>query len=342
MSNNLRILFVFILWCLVFTITQFYILSEYNLQNEFILIDSGLTNLSVTLINCGLFFLIKNYPPKTSNFIQYTGIVLIAVIGAFFLQKYLLLFFITESTYINFIANTSKIRFVFNFLLIASNALISFSWNFKTDKHAEYLKFEENEKMLKEAELINLRQQLHPHFLFNSLNSISALLQINPNLAQKMIHELADFLRGTIKKDSHALVSLQNELTHLQLYLNIEMIRFEHRLAIIYSIDENTKNCLLPSLIIQPIVENAIKFGLYGTTEKINIHISSKIQNDLLLIEILNPFDNDATENNKGTGFGLNSINRRLYLLYTRNDLLKINISNNTFTTQLFIPQKTV
>lgn len=342
MNNNLRIFLIFICWCLVFTITHFYILTDYNFKTELTAIDAVITNLTVTLVNFGLFFLIKNYPPKTSNFIQFVGILIVAVSSTFYIQKILFNYFIFDLTYINFITATTKIRIVFNFLLIVSNALISFSWFYIHEKQNENENLNENEKMLKEAELINLRQQLQPHFIFNSLNSISALLEINTTLAQKMIHELADFLRGTIKKETNTLVTFQTELNHLKLYLNIEKIRFEHRLEIVTFIEEETKNCLLPSLIIQPIVENAIKFGLYGTTEKIEITITSKLKNDLLIIEISNPFDNETTENNKGTGFGLNSISRRLYLLYTRNDLLNTTISNNLFITQILIPQKQV
>jgi LytS/YehU family sensor histidine kinase len=119
------------------------------------------------------------------------------------------------------------------------------------------------------------------------------------------------------------------------------MVRFGHRLKVENNIDANTENRSLPTLLLQPIVENAIKFGLYGTTEQITIHITSKIQNDMLFIEITNPYDIEAHYANKGAGFGLNSIARRLYLLFGRNDLLKIHTKENIFITQILIPLQT-
>jgi LytS/YehU family sensor histidine kinase len=219
--------------------------------------------------------------------------------------------------------------------------MVSFIWNYKTNKQSETQRLADNEQLLRDAELLDLRQQIQPHFLFNSLNSISALLVTKPNSAQKMIQELAAFLRGTLKKENNGLVTLAAELNHLQLYLNIEMVRFGHRLKVENNIDANTENRSLPTLLLQPIVENAIKFGLYGTTEQITIHITSKIQNDMLFIEITNPYDIEAHYANKGAGFGLNSIARRLYLLFGRNDLLKIHTKENIFITQILIPLQT-
>ncbi len=123
------------------------------------------------------------------------------------------------------------------------------------------------------------------------------------------------------------------------MYLNIETIRFGHRLQVETQIETGTEQLLVPSLIIQPIVENAIKFGLYGTTENIVISIVCKKINDMLAIEISNPFDAETYQASKGEGFGLMSIERRLYLLFMRNDLLKITNTNNVFNVQLFIPQ---
>ena len=87
------------------------------------------------------------------------------------------------------------------------------------------------ERLTKEAELFKLRQQLQPHFLFNSLNSINALISVQPEQARKMIQQLSDFLRGTLKKEDQQWVNLSEELQYLQLYLDIEKVRFGHRLS---------------------------------------------------------------------------------------------------------------
>jgi two-component system, LytTR family, sensor kinase len=195
------------------------------------------------------------------------------------------------------------------------------------------------ESMVREAELQKLQLQLQPHFLFNSLNSINALILVNPPKARDMVQQLSDFLRSTLKRADEQWITLDQELVYLQLYLSIEKVRFGHRLDVQLDCDEQIKLWLIPPLLIQPLVENAIKFGLYGTTENVVISMKTKRVNDSLQIEIVNPFDADM-QPAEGSGFGLNGLKRRLYLLYTRNDLLKTTIENNQFTVQLTLPEK--
>ena len=197
----------------------------------------------------------------------------------------------------------------------------------------------EAEKLAREAELFKLRQQLQPHFLFNSLNSINALIGSRPEEARKMVQQLSDFLRGTIKKEETQWVSLREELQYLQLYLDIEKVRFGNRLATEIEIDEGTELLRLPALLLQPVVENAIKFGLYDTTGDTIIRLYAALEENNLVIRVLNPFDPETSSPQQGTGFGLKSIQRRLYLLFARTDLLTTNAKENIFTTIVKIPQ---
>jgi LytS/YehU family sensor histidine kinase len=192
--------------------------------------------------------------------------------------------------------------------------------------------------MAREAELFKLRQQLQPHFLFNSLNSISALVVTRPEEARNMIQQLSDFLRGTLKKEDQQSVSIGEELQVLQLYLDIEKVRFRHRLTSIIELDENASTMRIPPMLLQPVVENAIKYGLYDTTEAITISIKVVSSDNMLIVKVENPFD-ETTNISRGTGFGLSSISRRLYLLFARNDLMETKSINNQFITTLKIPQ---
>ncbi len=179
-------------------------------------------------------------------------------------------------------------------------------------------------QLRKEAELFKLRQQLHPHFLFNSLNSINALIGKEPQRARLMVQQLSEFLRHTLKKEDNDLISINDELEDLRIYLSIEQVRFGHRLTIEENIHDNCLDAKIPPFLLQPLVENAIKYGLYGTTGVVIIQIYGAILNGQFQFTIRNPYDpNTATT--KGTGFGLESVQRRLYLLFARNDLLQIN-----------------
>jgi LytS/YehU family sensor histidine kinase len=231
------------------------------------------------------------------------------------------------------------VRFSLGFLLLGCLTLLSIVWyNQKEQKENEARKTDA-EKLSKEAELFKLRQQLQPHFLFNSLNSINALIGSRPDEARKMVQQLSDFLRGTIKKEETQWVSLQEELQYLQLYLDIEKVRFGNRLATEIEIGDAAKELKLPALLLQPIVENAIKFGLYDTMGETVIKIYAAKEDNNLVIKVQNPFDPETASPKKGTGFGLKSIQRRLYLLFARNNLLKTEAKENIFITEVKIPQ---
>jgi two-component system LytT family sensor kinase len=192
-------------------------------------------------------------------------------------------------------------------------------------------------KFLKEAELFKLRQQLQPHFLFNSLNSINALIGIKPEEARKMVQQLSDFLRGTMRKEENQLISFAEELDYLKLYLEIEKVRFGYRLKTEMDVAEETLTWKIPSLLLQPLMENAIKFGLYGTTGEVVIGLRARTADRHLVIAVTNPYDPD-TQMPAGTGFGLDSVKRRLYLLFARNDLVEINKEKNFFVVVIRIP----
>lgn len=242
--------------------------------------------------------------------------------------------------YTAFLNQSLIIRFGNGFLLLGCVTLISVIWfNQEEQKEMEKRKLDA-EALAKEAELFKLRQQLQPHFLFNSLNSINALIGINPEEARKMVQQLSDFLRGTIKKEEHQLVTLREELQYLQLYLDIEKVRFGNRLATVIENEEAISQMKLPVLLLQPIVENAIKFGLYDTTGETLIRIKTFKEKDNLVVKVSNPFDPETSSSNQGTGFGLRSVQRRLYLLFGRNDLLTTETKENIFTTTIKIPQR--
>lgn len=192
--------------------------------------------------------------------------------------------------------------------------------------------------MAKEAELYHLKQQLQPHFLFNSLNSINALVKSQPEKAREMVLNLAEFLRGTIKKDDQKWVSIAEEKEYLDLFLEIEKIRFGHRLKVEIQVEEASKEMKIPQLLVQPLLENAIKHGLYGMTGEVDIHIAFVVDGKYLKITITNPFDPESAPT-KGAGFGLEVVKRRLYLLFGRNDLLETHQSENIFKVNLKIPQ---
>ena len=331
---------VFIFSWLFIIANHILLLKWFGLSWKISVIDSLVNNFQLLLACLLVINLLRFYLPQRERYINLfvwniilTGVVILITRWA------LHSFFKQNDEYLVFLDRSLIIRSSLDFLLLGCVTLISVVWyNLREQKEQDARK-QDSEKLAKDAELFKLRQQLQPHFLFNSLNSINALIGTRPDEARKMIQQLSDFLRGTIKKEDHQIVTLREELQYLQLYLDIEKVRFENRLSTNIEIDEKAFQMKLPALLLQPVAENAIKFGLYDTTGDILIRIKAIADATQLVIEVQNPFDPETSSSSQGTGFGLKSVQRRLYLLFGRNDLLHTQVKENIFTTTMKIPQ---
>jgi signal transduction histidine kinase len=322
------------------SLMNFKILRDWGYSWEVALADCLVANTFLAIVTILVSNLLRYYRPKRGKYL-YIFIICAAKGGlsAAGTRYVLTQIFPDDAHYLDFLNKSMPVRFDIAFLVTICIALMSELWyNLEEQKDRERRQADA-EKLAREAELYKLRQQLQPHFLFNSLNSISALVKLEPAQARTMIKQLSDFLRGTLKKEENQWISLEDELQHLQLYLDIEKVRFGHRLntEIVRSASAGTLR--LPSMLLQPLVENAIKFGLYDTTEAVTIRIQAGSDNNYLVITIQNPFDPDTSSPKQGTGFGLSSVQRRLYLLFARHDLLATSNSGNLFTTTIKIPQ---
>lgn len=323
-------------WILVHTI----VLHRLHWSWEIALTDAVVSNLLLALAGYITENTYRFYRPGVDNRLQRLGYSIALTFAYMFCLQWLLAHIYPENkSYLDFLESSLPIRYTVSLLMIALMTVTSWLWFFMKEQDENKKRKEEAEKLVRDAELTALRQQLQPHFLFNSLNSISALAGSKPDEARKMVQQLSDFLRGTLRKDEQQLVKLTDELQHLKLYLEIEKVRFGHRLNTVVECEEQSLNYALPSLLLQPLVENAIKFGLYDTLEDITIRIEASIENKNLLIKIINPFDAGTSKPKKGVGFGLSSVQRRLYLIYGRQDLLRTEQSGNTFISTLTIPQ---
>lgn len=338
-SNN-RLRLFFAVWWLLWMLLQFIILQQINVDLTHALSDAIVSNIVLGGICYFLSNNMKYYLPRNEKYWYVLVLSLVSCLFWLMIVQAVFYFILPQGdAYQQFFKNSWGIRFGAGFLLTSSMAMFSLLWYGQQEQKEKESRKTETEKLSRDAELFKLRRQLQPHFLFNSLNSISALTASNPEKARQMINQLSDFLRGTLKKDEHQLTTFTDELQSLRLYLDIEKVRFGHRLQTRIVYDDESLACELPALILQPIVENAIKFGLYDTTGEVLISIDGKIENQYLVISVQNPFDTETSPPLKGTGFGLSSIKRRLFLLYSRQDLLKTSQKDNYFITILKIPQ---
>lgn len=302
------------------------------------LTDGIVTNVLLILFCLLIINTLRFYLPRNTRYLNILVWCLLLTGIWIALQRWLLLLIWgSDETYVSFLGKSLIIRAVIGFLLLGCVTLLSILWYNWQDLKEKEKRERDAEKLAKDAELFKLRQQLQPHFLFNSLNSINALISIRPEEARKMIQQLSDFLRGTIRKEENQLISFSEELEYLKLYLEIEKVRFGYRLKTEMDISEESLTWKIPSLLLQPLMENAIKFGLYGTTGDVTIGLRASVIDKYLVIAVMNPYDADM-QMPEGTGFGLNSVKRRLYLLFARNDLVEINKEKNSFVVVIKIP----
>ncbi len=231
------------------------------------------------------------------------------------------------------------IQVLANMMLFVGWSLFYFSFHFFRS-YQQSLKFE---AFKIEAELNHLKSQLNPHFLFNSLNSVRALIDEDPKKAKNAITQLSGLLRKGLETGKQKLIPFSEELSTVRDYLELESIRYEERLSVSLDCPGETHSSKVPPLLVQTLVENGIKHGISKLKSGGRIELKSSITSDgELIIEILNSGSlNNALNSFQKRGYGLRNSRKRLELLF--DDRASLNIRNgekNTVRTTLRIPQK--
>ena len=220
------------------------------------------------------------------------------------------------------------------FLLIAAThyVIISFEQSRETELQTFELKV-----LAQDAELRALRAQIDPHFLFNSLNSISALTTSDPGKARTMTLLLADFFRKSLEFGTKKHISLENELSLVSDFLTIEQVRFGSRLKVEQDIKEECKKAFVPPLILQPLVENAVRHGIAHLVEGGTVRIHCERRGGKLHLQVENPVDVDRPKR-KGPGVGVRNVRSRLETLYGIEARVDVEETNEYFRIKLSLP----
>ncbi|MDN5205255.1 histidine kinase [Fulvivirgaceae bacterium BMA10] len=200
------------------------------------------------------------------------------------------------------------------------------------------------ETKLTNARLNALKMQLQPHFLFNTLNTISSLMEINVKSAQKTISKLGDLLRTILTSEPKQMITIMEELDYIKSYLDIEQTRFHDRLQVDYQVDEKAKSAMVPTMILQPLVENAVKHGFSKISGEGVIIIAAKILDEAML-EIFVRDDGRGSALNseklRQKGIGLRNVEERLNQLYNGDYQFTITTSiNSGFEVKIRLPLK--
>jgi hypothetical protein len=209
------------------------------------------------------------------------------------------------------------------FLLFFIWSLIYFVYHYVAKSRKQQLDTLQLESLVKELELQTIKAHINPHFIFNSLNSIRALVDENPERARQAITELSNILRSSMHADKSESVSMSKELDIVKDYLALENMRFEDRLSIEYRVDPDTLNLPIPPMMLQTLVENAIKHGISKQIQGGVVKIVSTVREGFHELTVQNTgylngqINNEARPDDAtGKGFGLSSTTNRLHLLY--------------------------
>ena len=226
----------------------------------------------------------------------------------------------------------------FGYMLYIVYALFFYAVNYYQGFREKVINESRLKSLVKEAELHALKSQINPHFLFNSLNSISSLTLSDPAKAHEMVINLSSLMRYSFKHFQTDKVTLKEEIKNNKFYLQIEKVRFGEKLNAVFRIEESCLKMTIPNMILQPLYENAIKYGVYEATEPVDIITKGTCRDDLLEISITNNYDPELIAK-KGEGIGLRNIRDRLQIIYGSPMLMKVEDEKDKFIVTLFIPQ---
>ena len=341
--KNIKSLLYYISAWIIISIGHFKVLYVFiNLDFWYSLTDAVIFNSVFGIIGFALWFPVRlNHPRKTKLINFYLSYITSAALFIFvwiaISETFLALIF--GSKYNNFNYESIPWRVISGIAFYFITVLVYYLLIYYKDLQEKIISEMKLKEMVKESELNLLKAQINPHFLFNSLNSISSLTITNPEKAQEMIVKLSDFLRYSVSLNDNQFSTLEDEFKNIERYLQIEQIRFSNKLKYDYEVDNKCLQFEIPVMILQPLYENAVKHGVYESTEQITIFTKCILETEIMKIIISNNFDS-SVKSRKGAGFGLKNIKERLKLIYKNDSLLKTNINENIFEVILIIPIK--
>jgi sensor histidine kinase YesM len=341
-SNRVYFLAYLVVWIIFGTIqagTEYYV---FNTSLGFAIADSLVFNFLFFVLGIVMWFPVRYMSFSEKRVFQaILSHMLLGIVMVFLwvVTGYMLLKLIAgeDSTVLLFLESSLPYRSLLGALIFILLIMLYYLMVYSEDLKQK-IRFEANLKTLvREAELSALKAQINPHFLFNALNSVSTLTMRDPSKARKMIIELSEFLRYSLKHNEKEVTSLDEEIQNIKRYLEIEKIRFEGRLIFEMDIPEECKTHRIPNMILQPLFENAIKHGVYESLEPVRILMKCRYDQESLVISISNNYD-DTMSGKTGAGIGLKNISSRLKLIYGNDNLLNASGNKGEFLVILKIP----
>jgi len=342
LTNNYRLLgFYALFWAAISVITIILQVLWNNVPLVYSLLDSGTNYVLYPLLGSSIWYSIRY---NSLEEVSVGRLIVFHLIAASILCA--IWVYISYAIYQPFIRDNNTYlkdglpsKIFLGYVMYAIYLVFFYAVNYYQSLKEKIKKESEYKALIREAELQALKSQINPHFLFNSLNSISSLTVSNPEKAQEMVINLSTFMRYSLMHNEKEMVSFSRELENIKLYLSIEKVRFGKKLNAEFEIDTHCMDAEIPNMILQPLYENAIKYGVYETTDQVTIKTTCNCEGNFLKIIIVNDYD-ASTIKRRGEGIGLRNIRKRMEIIYNSPDLMKVTDNKTNFEVQLIIPQK--
>lgn len=342
LTHNYRLLLFYALfWAVIAAINIVLQVIWYNVPITYSLLDSGTSYVLYPLLGSSIWYSIRyNSLEEVSavRLILFHFIAASILCGIWVYISYAIYQpFISDDN--NYLKESLPSKIFAGYVMYMIYLVFFYAVNYYQSLKEKIKKESEYKALIREAELQALKSQINPHFLFNSLNSISSLTVSNPEKAQEMVINLSTFMRYSLQHNEKEMVSFSRELDNIKLYLSIEKVRFGKKLNAEFEIDAQCMEAEIPNMILQPLFENAIKYGVYETTEQVTIKTTCQCDGKMLRISIVNDYD-ASTIKKRGEGIGLRNIRKRMEIVYNQPDLIQVTDHKTSFEVQLIIPQK--
>lgn len=340
--NNRKLSFYYVIFWLVIAIGNTFLqLFWYDLDFEACLLESFSVFVLYPILGASIWYLVIYNGFTENNWSKpiFFHLVAASIINAIWLYLCIILAKTINESHLSYVYETIPSKILSGYMLYVGYVVFFYAINYYYTLKEKVKREAELKTLVRDAELSALKSQINPHFLFNSLNSISSLTISNPEKAQEMVINLSSVMRYSLQHNQKEIVSFSEEIENIRLYLGIEKIRFGKKLEPVFNIDENCLQAKIPNMILQPLFENAIKYGVYEATQPVRINVDCRMENGYLFLSVENEYDSDSMRH-KGEGIGLKNIRQRLELIYSNPSLIRVTDNKTTFKVELMIPQK--
>ena len=342
-QNKYNIVAYFSVWLLIALIQWFTLYFFLNLEIYDAMVDSFVFNSFYSIIGLSFWYMSRylSFENLTiSRLLVNHFAAAIVTTGIWIGGSYLILIKMleTKGLYLIFLPTSLIWRFFIGIMYYTIITILNYVIIFYSDLKEKQIREAKLNSLVKDAELKTLKYQINPHFIFNSLNSISSLTISSPAKAQEMTIKLSEFMRRTFKRNETQTIKFSEELNSVKIYLDIEKIRFEDNFEYVTDFNSDLCDLEVPAMILQPVFENAIKHSVYESTEKVIIKLTCEETEEYYKIIVSNNFDPEAVPR-KGEGIGLKNIQKRMELIYKQDNLLTFKKEDNMFYVFIFIPK---